>query len=151
MNPHHAKGHIIVEQSNVQTDYICRLELYDDHLLIFRDEFGKPPQKIYEIPLEEIIQFEFINKDTQKSIARRSVKASILWVLEGIFSPILVYHKKDISPDKRSDLIALSFYHFDMEINLTMRMLELGENGIVAKYHKLCKKMGLLPLKKTDK
>ncbi len=116
-------------------DYICRLTLNDEALIIERDEYMKEITCLFNIPIRDIIKFDYINDQHHKKSTIKEVCENFIGMLlftifgAGFFTT---------RGSKKSDILIITFYDSNKkEINLIFNMLEFGEAGLTKKYKQL--------------
>ena len=85
MKPVIVKGQIEPGGSTVTEDYICRLTMEEDQLLIERDEFGKEVSALYDIQIHDLLGVEHLNAPQTNQNIVRQVLDAILLLLGTIF------------------------------------------------------------------
>lgn len=111
----------------------CKVLLTEDALVLLNDEYNKPDELLFNIPISRIIDFIFINEKEQKNDRLVFFLNLIVNVL-----PNLAGYASYADIAKNADILGLSFTNDDGEKNyFILNMMEHGENGLIREYKKL--------------
>jgi len=132
-----SKGQIIPEDSDENEDYICRLTLSRQGLIVEREEYLKENICLYDIPLNKIIEIEFLNKNEQSKFDRKSWLAAFADTIMLLIPSVLNIYSEEQVP-KKADILKVSFKDDNRKMNnLVFDMLEYGEGGLARFYKEL--------------
>ena len=130
MKPVIVKGQIEPGGSTVTEDYICRLTIEEDQLLIERDEFGKEVNTLYDIQIHDLLGVEHLNApQTNQNIVRQVLDAILL-----LLGTIFIQFK---APEPVVELLRVTFMQHSEQHILTFRLLEGSASAITNRYSDL--------------